>query len=327
MVHRFGSLLKVESEIVFKALADRTRQRALGLLSRHELSVSELVELLRQPQSTVSRHLKVLREARLIRDRRNGNTVLYSVPAPPNGAEGFELNARLLEWAAEQPLAPALTAKLEALVDRRRDMSDRFFAEVGRQWDTLREESFGTAFHLEALVTLLPPRWTVADIGTGTGYMLPTLAEHFERVIGVDPVEAMLEAARRRVDEHRASNVELRRGDLSQLPILDAAVDLSLAMLVLHHVPSPQEALAELYRIARPGGRVLVVEQTAHRDERFRDRMQDRWWGFEPDELTAMIHGAGFEKIRSHGLSSVELAPDAPELFVVTGRRAVAAEN
>ena len=314
----------MQSETVFKALADRTRRRALTLLTCHELGVSELVELLRQPQSTVSRHLKVLREAGLIRDRRDGKTVLYSVPTSMNGADGSDLAGRLLEWISEQPLAPPLRARLQAVIDRRRNMSDRFFAQVGRHWDGLREDSFGDRFHLEAVIALLPHEWTVGDIGTGTGYLLPALAGHFKEVIGVDPVEVMLEAARRRIDEHCLTNVELLSGDLSQLPIKDVAVDLALAVLVLHHVPTPQDALAELHRIVRDDGRVLVVEQTAHQNEAFHDRMQDRWWGFEADEFTAMLESAGFSDVCSHALTNVERAPDVPELFVVTGRKTIA---
>ncbi len=319
LVVRRGAWVELEPETVLKALADRTRQRALALVSRHELSVSELVELLHQPQSTVSRHLKVLREAGLIHDRRDGTTVLYSAPAPGNGQVGAGLSERLLGWVAEQPLAPAMRTRLQAVIDRRREASDEFFGSVVRHWDVLREENFGPRFHLEAMIALLPAEWTVADIGTGTGYFLPALAGHFKRVIGVDPVEAMLEAAHRRAGEHDLDNVELRIGDLSHLPIKEGTIDLALALLVLHHVPSPQDAVAELCRIVTVGGRVLIVEQLAHRNEDFRNRMQDRWWGFEAEALSAMVSSAGFHGVNARVMSCEDLAPDVPELFVVTG--------
>src|SRR5437773_696161 len=73
-----NGFMMVATEPMFRALADNTRQRLLRVLSAHELSVSELVEVLGQPQSTVSRHLKVLREADLLLDRRSGTTTLYS---------------------------------------------------------------------------------------------------------------------------------------------------------------------------------------------------------------------------------------------------------
>ena len=312
----------INADSLFKAMADKTRQRTLTLLTGHELSVSELVEVLSLPQSTVSRHLKVLRSAGLIRDRRDGHAVLYSVPVHTNGERNAQLSAKLLEWAANQPLPGSLRTRRQGVIDRRRDMSLRFFEQVGRHWDALREEAFGPAFHLEAFIALLPVGWTVADIGTGTGYLVPTLARHFKRVIGIDPVEQMLQVTRRRIAQEGLSNVELNRGDLARLPIKEKTVDLALAVLVLHHVPSPRDAAEELYRIVRNRGCLLIVEQEGHDNEAFRERMQDPWWGFEPAELCALLRSVGFEDVRSRALRNVERAPDAPELFVVTGRKA-----
>jgi ArsR family transcriptional regulator len=310
----------VGPEVIFKAMTDQTRRRTLAVLRRHELSVSELVETLDQPQSTVSRHLKVLRDAGLIRDRRDGNTVLYSVPVMQNGS-ATDLDARLLDWIAGQRLPVGVESRLETVIRQRQDMSRRFFDRIGHQWDTLREESFGSSFHLEAMIALLPRTWTVADIGTGTGYLLPPLARHFQRVVAIEPVDTMLEAARRRIEYAGAGNVELRCGDLRQVPIPTGSIDLALAVLVLHHVSSPEEALAELHRIVRADGRVLVVEQTAHQSESFRERMQDRWWGFDPDDLSKTLRSVGFDDVELRRLVTVTRADDAPELFVSTARK------
>lgn len=204
---------------------------------------------------------------------------------------------------------------------RRRQMSEGFFRKLGRHWDTLREESFGVSFHLEGFLALLPAEWVVADVGTGTGYLLPPLANHFRQVIGVDPVPNMLEGARQRVELAGLDNVDLRGGHLSELPIEDESVDLAVAVLVLHHVPAPAQALKELRRILRKGGAILIVEQVAHESEVFRERMQDRWLGFEPAELSERLEGIGFQRVRSNALTTVERPADAPELFVVTGMK------
>lgn len=315
----------MEPELIFRAMADRTRQRALAVLARQELSVSELVAVLRQPQSTVSRHLKTLRQAGLIRDRREGSTVLYAVSNPTDGVNGETLSSRIVEWTTDQALHPQLQARLDNVLQRRREMSDRFFGDVGRQWDTMREDSFGSAFHLEAFWSLLPSEWTVADIGTGSGYLLPALAAHFAEVVAIDPVEAMLEAARQRIETGGLDNVTLRQGDLSRLPADASSVDLAVALLVLHHTAVPLEAVRELFRILRAGGVVLVVEQVAHDSERFRDRMQDRWSGFEPHDLRRQFEEVGFEDVRPHRLTTVKPADDAPDLFAMTARKAVAA--
>lgn len=314
-------IVEPQPESLFRALSDGTRWRVLVALRRHELAVSELVEVLDQPQSTVSRHLRVLREAGLIRDRRDGRTVLYTLsPSEAGGADG-SLSTQLRDWAAKQPLAPSMDARLETVIRRRREMSRRFFDQTGRHWDHLREGSFGAGFHLEAFLSLLPSEWTVVDIGTGTGFLLPALARHFRRVIALDPVQKMLEVARNRVSHYGLDNVELCEGDVAGLPIGNESADLATAVLVLHHVALPREAMGELHRILRVGGQVLIIEQATHHNEAFHDRMQDRWWGFDPKEFSGWLREAGFGDVRTNSLITTERAVDAPDLFVITGRK------
>ena len=243
----------MQTDLVFKAMADATRRRLLQLLVQHELSVSELVEVLRQPQSTVSRHLRVLRDADLINDRRDGTSALYSAAAAVNGRTDG-LTGPLFEWISSQKLARPLAGRLDRVLAKRAAGTLSFFDEVGRQWDQMRIECFGGRFHLEALTALLPGTWVAADVGTGTGYLLPTLAAAFQRVIAVDPVKAMLKAARR-VPTFVASKRRVSPGRFSALPLSDGEVDLALAILVLHHVPSVPTALAELSRAVKPSGK------------------------------------------------------------------------
>ncbi|MBN1511759.1 MAG: metalloregulator ArsR/SmtB family transcription factor [Phycisphaerae bacterium] len=315
----------MSSDHVFKAMADRTRRALLQVLLQNELSVSELVEVLGQPQSTISRHLRVLREAELVSERRDGTTVLSSAIVPGANGETSGLHARIVEWAGQQPVAKAVARRLDSVLRRRSARAIGFFEDVGQRWDQMRIECFGDRFHLEALLSLLPPDWVVADIGTGTGYLLPVLAGCFRRVIAIDPVETMLGVARGRPELAKAANVEFRQGDLSRLPLDDEAVDLAIAVLVLHHVPSPGEAVREIARVVRPGGRVLVVEYQAHELREFHERMQDRWWGFAPDELAGRLEAAGLRDVRRRTLTTAEplgkAAVEAPDLYVMTATR------
>lgn len=313
-----------ETVPTFRALADATRQRLLQLLGRHELNVHELVTVLGQPQSTVSRHLKVLRDAGLVSDRRDGTTVYYRI-ASPNGADGADAIVRqTLEWIAEQPLAAETARGLTRVLSQRTAESREFFEELGNRWDSLRVRWFGEQFHLESLVALLPADWTVADVGAGTGFLIPLLASHFKRVIAVDHADAMLAVARDRVNRAALSNAELRSGSLEALPIADADCDLVIAMLVLHHVASPATAVREMARVLRPGGRLLIVEQVAHEHEAFAAEMGDRWWGFEPGQVERWVREAGVNDVRLRPLVTAAAgdagAADAPKLFVVTGQ-------
>lgn len=313
-----------ETVPTFRALADATRQRLLQLLGRHELNVHELVSVLGQPQSTVSRHLKVLRVAGLVNDRREGTTVYYRI-ASPNGNDGVGAILRqTLEWIAEQPLASDVSRGLTRVLSQRTAESREFFEELGNRWDELRLRWFGEQFHLEALLALLPSDWTVADVGAGTGFLIPVLAAHFDRVIGVDHAEAMLAVATDRVNRAGITNAELRSGSLEALPIKDGECDLVIAMLVLHHVASPATAIREMVRVVRPGGRLLIVEQAAHENEFFAMEMGDRWWGFEAGQVERWVKSAGVDRPQVTTLATAASSEDfggagAPSLFAVTG--------
>lgn len=320
--------MSILSSDIFRALSEPIRHRLLQVLLAQELSVSELVEVLDQPQSTVSRHLKVLREADLLVDRRSGPTVYYSArPAQtPGRATGQgDLSGRLLAWLSEEAIEPALRRRLDEVLARRRGGAS-FFEALGGRWDTLRIEAFGECFHLEALTSLLPREWIVADIGTGTGYLLPVLSSRFARVIAVDPAANMLELARQRPDVQGRVNVEFRAGAFEQLPIEESELDLAIASLVLHHVSEPPAALSEVARTIRPGGKLLLVEQHAHEHQPFHDRMGDVWWGFEPQQVAAWTGAAGFVDVHVSSLGTVRPSGknlgEVPPLFVVTASKA-----
>ncbi|GMV96398.1 MAG: metalloregulator ArsR/SmtB family transcription factor [Phycisphaerae bacterium] len=314
---------------LFKAVAETTRQRLLQVLAGRELSVSELVAVLRLPQSTVSRHLKVLREAGLLVDRRVGTAVLYTTREPDharpggNGHAAADLREHLLNWAGQEPMDARIAERLDRVL-RRRNGQGGFFERIGTRWDQLRVEAFGECFHFEALSALLPSEWTVADLGAGTGYLLPVLAGRFRRVIAVDPASAMLEAARNRPELRAAANVEFREGSLEKLPLADGELDLAIASLVLHHLARPTDGLAELRRVVRTPGRLLIVEQREHDNDAFHERMGDVFRGFEPRQLQEWVRSAGFVDIQVCPLASARPAArqegTVPGLFALVAR-------
>jgi len=91
-------------------------------------------------------------------------------------------------------------------------------------------------------------------------------------------------------------------------------------MLVLHHVPEPQRALAEVARVLKPHGRAIVVDMLPHDREHYRQQMGHVWLGFSEDHARRLLEEAAFDDVRI-----VSLPPDAkakgPGLFVATGKR------
>lgn len=299
-------------------LSDPTRLRLLRLLERRELGVVDLCEILQLPQSTVSRHLKVLSDQHWTRSRREGTAHLYKMLVeelePPAKRLWLLAREQTDNWATLQQDELRLARRLS----ERNGDSEAFFNGAAAQWDKLRGELYGQDFTLSAALGLLNPDQVVADIGCGTGPMTAQLAPFVKQVIGVDNSAAMLKAARRRTETF--TNVDLRRGEATALPIDDAACDAALLLLVLTYVPDPAAALKELARILCPGGRAVIVDLLPHDRDDFRRLMQQSHRGFEPAELTDQLTHVGFKSITLRPLPP-EPAAKGPALFVGVGVR------
>jgi ArsR family transcriptional regulator len=299
-------------------LADPTRLRLLRLLERNELGVAELCDVLQMPQSTVSRHLKVLADQDWVFSRRQGTNHLYQLML-----DELEPAARRLWLLAREQSDKWATARqdalrLQRLLAKRKSDSQSFFASAADHWDRLRDELYGCAFTGEALVALLPRNFVVADLGCGTGRTAAMLAPNVGKVIGVDNSAAMLKAARRAVNG--AANVELRRGELAELPIESASCDAAILLLTLTYVPDPAVVLREALRILKPAGRVVVVDLLAHDRDDFRRQMDQCWSGFSPPQVEALLSEAGFESAVVRSLPA-EPKVKGPGLFLGNGVR------
>ncbi|MBI5544636.1 MAG: metalloregulator ArsR/SmtB family transcription factor [Deltaproteobacteria bacterium] len=296
------------------SLSDPTRVRALRLLERHELSVAELCDVLQLPQSTVSRHLKVLSDGGWVDARREGTSNLYTV-ASDRPAPARKLWTLLREQLGEKGHSASDDQRLQRVLAARQTRSQAFFPSSAGQWDKLREELFGDRLDAPILAGLLDERWSVGDLGCGTGRLLEALSHFVARVIGVDDSPAMLSAARRRTAP--LPNVELRRGSMESLPLGDGSLDAALLVLVLHHLAEPPRALAELTRVLKPGGRALVLDMQPHDRAEYRAQMGHAWLGFAPSQLERWLADAGLQAPR---VRSIPPEPNVkgPPLFAAS---------
>jgi ArsR family transcriptional regulator len=299
------------------SLADTTRSRILLLLDRHELAVSEICAILQVPQSTASRHLKALGDAGWVSSRAEGTSNVYTINRKLDAATR-RLWTLVREQVGATPAAGHDQRRLQSALAERRTKSQEFFSSSAGHWDRLRDELFGDRFHLAAFAAWAEAEWVVGDLGCGTGQVAAALAPFVSRVVAVDGSPAMLQAARKRLQG--VDNVELRRGDLEDLPIDDGLLDAATVMLVLHHVPEPSKALAEIGRVLKPHGRMLLVDMLPHDREHYRQQMGHAWLGFSDAHVQALFDEAGLDLIRI-----VPLPPDAkargPALFVATGTK------
>jgi ArsR family transcriptional regulator len=309
-------------------LADPIRLRIVHLLNNpapadHSgLSVGQLADVLKLPQSTVSRHLKILGEAGLVAPRRDGTSTFYRLTDAAAQGSAHQFLQLTLAQLRQDSQVQADSRRLAAILRKRPSAAENFFGKHAPQWDQLRVQWFGDTFHLEGMLSLLNPAWIVADIGTGTGAMLPLLAPHVQKVIAVDPSEAMLSGARVRVQNCGLTNVDVRSGAAEELPIDKASVDAALLTLVLTYTADPPAVLREIRRILKPGGIVLVIDLQPHDVELFREKLNHRHMGFSQEQLTAWLTAAGFVKPRWHPIvpqkgRSKESATPIPDLFAL----------
>jgi ArsR family transcriptional regulator len=301
------------------ALADPTRLRLLRLLEEQELGVAELCDVVQLPQSSVSRHLKVLADEGWLRSRRQATVHLYRSAAGELDPAAQKLWLVARDQTESWPAVKQDQLRLSRRLARRRQASEAFFAGAAAQWDKLRDEYYGRAFTNQAMLALLSDQAVVADLGCGTGTVAAQIAPWVGKVIGVDSSAAMLKAAAKRTESFE--RVELRRGELTALPIEAATCDAALMLLVLSYLASPPAALAEMARILKPGGRAVIVELLPHDREDFRRRMGQQVPGFEPGQVAAMLREAGLKLTRQVDLP-LEADVKGPALFLASATKA-----
>jgi ubiquinone/menaquinone biosynthesis C-methylase UbiE/DNA-binding HxlR family transcriptional regulator len=305
------------------ALADPTRSRLLLALERNELTVNELRSILQLPQSTISRHLKMLSAEGWVEARAAGTSRHYRLASSSLDTSTRKLWQLVRDEVIRTPAADQDARRTQVVLAERSTRSQQFFSTSAGQWDRMRLELFGRRADI-ALLGLLDESWTVADLGCGTGAITQALAPFVAEVIAVDESSAMLSAARKRL--HGIENIDVRNGRLESLPLADGEVDVALLFLVLHYVTEPQLVIQEAVRVLKPGGRLLVLDMMPHDRQDLRQTMGHLWQGFASATLSEWMREAGLEGVRYNPLPP---DPDAkgPTLFAASGKRSAAAAS
>jgi len=299
-------------------LSDVARLRVLRLLDRQELSVGELAKTLQLPQSTVSRHLKLLHDGGWIIKRTEGTASLYRIADTSLDAHARDLWSLTRIQLGDSPTFHQDDARLDEVLAERRTDSKSFFGRVGGSWDDLRRDLFGEGFTASALLSLISSDWIVADLGCGTGNAAEQLAPLVKKVIAVDREPAMLEAARKRLAG--LTNIDFKQGELTALPIESESLDVALVFLVLHHVLQPAQAFTEIARAIKPGGTLLIVDMLSHDRETYRHTMGHQHLGFDEKQLRTWAKAAGLRDLKYRPLRP-DMDSKGPGLFTATLRK------
>lgn len=301
-----------------QSLADATRNRLLLLLDRHELTVTELCDALQLPQSTVSRHLKVLADDGWVVSRADGTSRLYQMANGELDPSARKLWSVVKEQAAASPAALKDAGRLRGVLAERRSRAEEYFESAAGQWDRTRAELFGGRTELLPLLGLLDSNAIVGDLGCGTGQLALSIAPFVRQVIAVDASAAMLRSAKALVGH--LEQVDIRRGQLESLPIESGDLDLAFLALVLPYVAEPSAVIAEAARTLKVGGKLLVTDLQPHDHADYRQTMGHQWLGFTEASMRGWMQAAGLTDIRYMPLPP-EPSAKGPLLFTATGTK------
>ena len=281
---------------IFKALADEVRLRILHAIMQAELSVAELVSVMKLPQSTVSRHLKPLRDAGLVDTRRDGTSVYYR---KGEALADAQFGGLLEERLSDLPTAKQDLNAVRQALELRRRRSREFFDKVAGQYSGLTQPGGGWQALAAALAAGFAGR-NVADLGSGEGALTLLLARFAAEVVAVDQSPAMLREVRREAKRCGvAARVKVAEGDLEKLPLGEGSVDAAFLSQALHHAARPEAAVREAARIVRPGGQLVILDLLRHDQEWVRDQLADQWLGFDKEEIAGWLKAAGLRLVAS----------------------------
>lgn len=295
---------------LLSALSDRSRVRLLHLLEDHELGVGELARSLAMPQSTVSRHLKTLYELGLLNKRTEGTASMYRMAVSDSALKTLWANTSE-RLGDDGDLQDDQIRLRQVLLERRADNAS-FFGRVGADWQMIRRELFGSGFTEEALLGLLPGNWKIADLGCGSGDASERLAPVVDRVFAVDREPAMLEAARKRLEGY--GNVTFLEANLDALPLDPCSLDAAVMILVLHHQTHPDQIIKEVFRVLKPGGRLVVVDMISHDRTDLVEAMEHQHLGFSEQDVQGFAEGADLT-LRRYRRLHAPLRGRGPDLF------------
>lgn len=268
-----------------KALSEETRLRIIAMLTHGEFTVNEITETLDQSQPRISRHLKLLVDAGLVRRTAEGTQAFFRLAREGDAAALLESLLAMIPPDSE--MVRVDQDRLMRVRKARAERAREYFDAIAPEWNKVRSLHVPEEEVEKSLLDLARgrPIHSMLDIGTGTGRMLEIFSPHVEEALGVDNSREMLAIARGTLAEKALKNASVRLADMYALPVQSGITDLVVIHQVLHYADDPEAVIREAARVLAPRGMLLVVDFAPHGQEFLRDEYAHRRLGFSDEEV------------------------------------------
>jgi ArsR family transcriptional regulator len=231
----------------------------------------------------------------------------------------------------DDPLFTRDAERLEAVKNKRAERAALYFDKNAADWDSLRSLHASEEQVEAAMIQMIGERQfgKMLDLGTGTGRVLELFAPLCERAVGLDGSHDMLSYARVNLENAGVDNVQIRHGDIYQLPTPRNSYDFVTIHQVLHYLDDPALAIREAARALAPSGLMLIVDFASHNLDFLREQYAHLRLGFTHEQIKEWLDAAELEV-----LEVMDVAPQSSDpsnltvtIWLARDQRILMAEN
>lgn len=173
----------------------------------------------------------------------------------------------------------------------------QYFDSIAPDWNVIRSEYFEERLKYKILSITNIKDKIVGDLGCGTGFVSLAVANEASIVFSIDNSINMLKELSASASKKDYKNIYPIKSSLDNLAIFDESLNVVFINMALHHIKNAKKAIAEMYRVLKKDGVVVISDVREHNGEWAKEEMFDEWLGFSKEQMTSWLEEAGFKNI------------------------------